>query len=378
MFNKKLSAPTFISKYKPYYIDDFRLDPDFKAVLQTLFDMDELNLLLIGAPNSGKTSFLYAMIREYYGLKRDDPISESNILFINNLKEQGIQFFRSEMKTFCRSHCGIYGKKKLIIIDDMDTINEQSQQVFRNYIDKYKHNVNFIAVCSNIQKIIESIQSRVNILQIPSLTEPQIRDIMENIVQKENIVIDEDSKNYLLKISGRSIRNVINNLEKIYIIAGPKQLHKGGDPFGVSNRSPTFVVSNFSDTKGVLKIYNPDAVFSAGKPVEFDICKKICSNISFIQFERYLEALFQGNLQGAILILLEIYEYGYSVIDILDYFFTFMKSTPMLSEEQKYQIIPIICKYITIFHNIHEESIELALFTNEVLQVTGNQGAPQG
>jgi len=378
MFNKKLSAPTFISKYKPYYIDDFRLDPDFKAVLQTLFDMDELNLLLIGAPNSGKTSFLYAMIREYYGLKRDDPISESNILFINNLKEQGIQFFRSEMKTFCRSHCGIYGKKKLIIIDDMDTINEQSQQVFRNYIDKYKHNVNFIAVCSNIQKIIESIQSRVNILQIPSLTEPQIRDIMENIVQKENIVIDEDSKNYLLKISGRSIRNVINNLEKIYIIAAPKQLHKGGDPFGVSNRSPTFVVSNFSDTKGVLKIYNPDAVFSAGKPVEFDICKKICSNISFIQFERYLEALFQGNLQGAILILLEIYEYGYSVIDILDYFFTFMKSTPMLSEEQKYQMIPIICKYITIFHNIHEESIELALFTNEVLQVTGNQGAPQG
>ena len=146
------------------------------------------------------------------------------------------------MKTFCRSHCGIYGKKKLIIIDDMDTINEQSQQVFRNYIDKYKHNVNFIAVCSNIQKIIESIQSRVNILQIPSLTEPQIRDIMENIVQKENIVIDEDSKNYLLKISGRSIRNVINNLEKIYIIAAPKQLHKGGDPFGVSNRSLSSVV----------------------------------------------------------------------------------------------------------------------------------------
>ena len=110
----------------------------------------------------------------------------------------------------------------------------------------------------------------------------------------------------------------------------------------------------------------------------FDVCKKICSNISFIQFERYLEALFQDNLQGAILILQEIYEYGYSVIDILDYFFTFMKSTPMLSEDQKYKIIPIICKYITIFHNIHEESIELALFTNEVLQVTGNQGAPQG
>ena len=29
--------------------------------------------------------------------------------------------------------------------DDVDIINEQSQQVFRNCIDKYSHNVNFIA-----------------------------------------------------------------------------------------------------------------------------------------------------------------------------------------------------------------------------------------
>ena len=32
----------------------------------------------------------------------------------------------------------------------------------------------------------------------------------------------------------------------------------------------------------------------------------------------------------------------------------------MLSEEQKYQIIPYLCKYISVFHNIHENEIELA------------------
>ena len=349
---KTLSAPTFNSKYKPYHISDFQLDPNFNVVLNTLFEMDELNLLLIGAPNSGKTSFLYAMIREYYGLKRDDTISESNILFINNLKEQGIQFFRSEMKTFCRSHCGIYGKKKLIIIDDMDTINEQSQQVFRNYIDKYKHNVNFIAVCSNIQKIIESIQSRVNILKIPSLNDKQIRDIMETIIKKENIIMNEESKDYLLKISGRSIRNVINNLEKIYIIQSSKPTN------------PTEYDRGLYVTKCAVK--PTDFVEQSMLTDGTETCKKICSNISFIQFERYLEVLFQKNLHNAIQILQEIYEYGYSVIDILDYFFTFMKTTSILSEEQKYKIIPIICKYITIFHNIHEDSIELAMFTNEL------------
>ena len=326
--SKILNTPTFISKYKPYYIDDFHIDPDFSSILKTLFEMDDLNMLFIGNTNSGKTTFLYSIIREYYGLGKHDTISESNILFINNLKEQGIQFFRNEMKTFCRSRSNIFGKKKLIIVDDMDTINEQSQQVFRNYIDKYKNNINFIAVCSNIQKIIESIQSRVHILHIPTLTEPKIREIMETIIKCENIVIDEESKTYLLSISNNSIRNIINNLEKIHIL---------------------------------------------GCDIDMQLCKKLCSNISFQQFEEFITALQPqpsdtdfSPLQNAIKILYKIHDFGYSVIDILDYFFTFVKMTKLLSEEQKYKIIPIICKYITIFHNIHEDSIELALFTNDI------------
>ena len=52
------------------------------------------------------------------------------------------------------------------------------------------------------------------------------------------------------------------------------------------------------------------------------------------------------------------------MIDILDYFISFVKQTLILSEEQKYEIIPFLCKYITIVHNVHENEIELALFTN--------------
>jgi hypothetical protein len=36
---------------------------------------------------------------------------------------------------------------------------------------------------------------------------------------------------------------------------------------------------------------------------------------------------------------------------------------------EKYTIIPIICKYITTFHNVHEDEIELALFTNNLIQM---------
>jgi DNA polymerase III delta prime subunit len=297
------------------------MDDKLLSVLNTLIGIDYLNVLLIGNSSSGKTAILYALIREYYGLSKDANLPENNILFINNLKEQGIQYFRNEMKTFCQSHSSIYGKKKLLIIDDIDNINEQSQQVFRNYIDKYKHNIHFISVCTNIQKVIESIQSRVHIIQIPQPTKMQIETIMNRIINAENILIDQDAKDYLMLMSGNSIRTLINYLEKMYIL---------------------------------------------GQPIDIELCKKLCSNISFQNFESYIDKIQNRDLSGAIDILYNIHDYGYSVIDILDYFFTFIKITTIIDEETKYKIIPLLCKYITVFHNLHEDCIELALFTNNL------------
>jgi DNA polymerase III delta prime subunit len=318
------TPPLFITKYKPYFIDDFCIDDHFTTTVKTLLEIDYLNILLIGNSGSGKTTFLYAIIREYYGLTKDDHFPENNILFINNLKEQGIQYFRNEMKTFCQSHSVVRGKKKLLIIDDIDTINEQSQQVFRNYIDKYSHNINFISVCTNIQKVIESLQSRLHILRLSSPTHDQYREIMNRIIAKEGIRIDDESRDHLLLISGGSIRNILNYLEKIFIL---------------------------------------------GRPVDIELCKKLCSNINFQKFEVYFENLKRDRLNDAIVVLYEVLDYGYSVIDILDYFFIFIKMTTILDEETKYRIIPFLCKYITIFHNIHEDGIELAVFTNNLLGV---------
>jgi len=303
---------------------------DVFFVLKTLIEIDDLNIVFIGNSSSGKTTLLYAIIREYYGLSKTDSIPENNILFINNLKEQGINYYRNEMKIFCQSRSNIYGKKKMIIIDDLDMINEQSQQVFRNYIDKYNNNVSFISVCTNITKVIESIQSRIHILKINPPDKTQLINIMEKIVKEENIIIDQPSKDYIIMISNNSFRNLINNLEKIYILK---------------------------------------------EPIDIVLCKKICTNISFNLFEEYIKLLKTpivslennlNNLDESIKILYKIQECGYSVIDILDFFFIFIKITDLLTEDEKYKIIPLLCKYITIFHNIHEDIIELALFTNNI------------
>ena len=213
-----ISAPehqTFVAKYRPYFIQDFNTDPQFKAVLRSLIDIDDINILVTGTTNSGKTSLLSAIIRDYYHLEKHQSFPENNIMFINSLKEQGINYYRNEMRTFSQSKCSIHGKKKLVIVDDLDLINDQSQQVFRNYIDKYKSNINFVSVCSNVHKVIESIQSRVHILRLEPPSREMVEQLMDNIIQKEGLLLTADAKKYILSFSNYSIREVLTHLEKI-------------------------------------------------------------------------------------------------------------------------------------------------------------------
>lgn len=219
--NKPKKMDSFISKYKPHVLEEYSvISPEVLFIVKTLNEMNDLNILLVGNPCCGKTTLLYTILRNYYNtLSNPEEVfrNETNVMFVNNLKEQGINFYRNEMKTFCQSHCSVYGKKKIVIIDDIDNINEQCQQVFRNYIDKYKHNVHFMAVCTNIQKVIESIQSRLHIINIPPMKKEYLYVKLNHIIEKEKINVTKDAKEYLINISNNSVRLLINNIEKVFI-----------------------------------------------------------------------------------------------------------------------------------------------------------------
>lgn len=211
----------FINKYQPQYFGDFeQLDGNVTILLKTLIDMNNLNILLVGDPGSGKTSLIYAVIREYY----KEKYNPENILVLNSLKDQGISYYRNDMKIFCQTASLIHGYKKIVLLDDIDIINEQSQQVFRNCIDKYSHKVHFISSCTSVQKVIDSLQSRKIIIKMNPLEDVCLQKISSKIIKKENIIITPDAEKFILNISNMSIRILINYLEKIKILNSPIDL----------------------------------------------------------------------------------------------------------------------------------------------------------
>lgn len=313
----------FIDKFQPIYFKDFEIDDKIIDIFKILIKMDNLNILLIGDMASGKTSLLNAIIKEYYdGCNPKDY--EENVLYINSLKEQGINYYRSDVKTFCQTCSTIKNKKKFVVLDDIDIINEQSQQVFRNCIDKFSNNVHFISSCSNTQKVIESLQSRFIIIKINPLKRENLHKIIIKIKNNEHIEMDKEAEEFILDISNGAAKILLNYMEK-------------------------------------FKLLN--------QKITYELAVELCTNISFIIFEEYNTLLKNNKLDEAIKLIYQIYDKGYSVMDILDSYFLFIKNTKNITEEQKYNLIPFICKYITIFHNIHEDEIELALFTNNLIKI---------
>ena len=147
---------------------------------------------------------------------------------------------------------------------------------------------------------------------------------MNTICGIEDIILEDDAKDFIVSVSNNSIRTLINYIEKISLL-------------------------NNNNKAEIKKV------------------KQICTNICFDNFEHYIQLCINNETDNAFEYILSIYNLGFSVVDIYDNFFIFVKSSEVVNETLKYEIIKLLCKYITIFHNIHEHEIELLLFTKEII-----------
>jgi len=304
---------SFIHKYSPKKLDDFYLKDDLKLYLKASIENDNMNIMLIGDTCTGKTNLIKVLINEYY----NNNYNDDDILFINSIKDNGINYFRNELKVFCQIKSL---NKKIIVLDDIDELNDISQQILRTYIDKYE-NIIFLCSCSNILKIIEGLQSRLICINLIPLSLNESDKIIDTILQKEDIKMSDHIKNILKTICNNNIKLIINYLEKIKLL--DNELNE-------------------------------------------EIIYQICNNISFNELEMYFQYCKTKEIKLGFQLLLNKTKSGYSVMDILDSLFMFIKNTLIFENNKNNEIIKILCKYITIFYNIHEDEIELLLLTNEI------------
>tara|TARA_Y100000389_G_scaffold200535_2_gene241178 strand:+ start:376 stop:1341 length:966 start_codon:yes stop_codon:yes gene_type:complete len=311
---------SLINKYKPVTLDDINISTNTKKIIDLYIKNNRMLFFINGNSGSGKTSLINVILNKYY---EDNREIKNNVIIINLLKEQGINYYRKELKNFCQiNNFASFKKKKTIIFDDLDLLNEQCQQIFNSYINSYEH-INFIISCSDTQKIKSTIIDKLEFIKINTITNDYLFKILENIIIKENIKIEKEDYNNIVTSCNYSISNMIYSIEKIKLL-------------NYNNKDSKYDLNN------------------------------IINNILINDFKEYINYCKENNINDAINKIINLYNNGYSVIDILYYFFIYIKNYADLGEVFKYKIIKNICIYINNFHNIHEDSIELYFLTNKI------------
>ena len=306
---------SFIYKYSPTSLDDHDFNTDIINMLRYLSARDKLNVMLVGNECVGKTTIANNLIRHYYDGHTQD------VLTINSLNDSVT--YRTTLRMFCKVRSITASKKRTVFIENYDIIQEQYQYMLRNIIDSFSHTVNFICIAMNLNKVIDSVQSRLIIFNVVHPGSDVMMRIIAKVVAHENIRLNKDAISFLLEVSNLNINKLFNYLHKCL-----------------------FVNENITLTRMMV----------------------ICDGVHNDQFECFTRHCVGGRTREAINAILSIYQDGNSMLDIIDEFLTYIKSTGTVCETDRYRIMTSICKYIQSYYDNHENELELVFFTDDIVR----------
>lgn len=306
-------------KYMPQKLTDI-LSPNSSELIKTLkqhIHQNDMNLLFIGSMYTFKNQTMKLILNEYYG---KDSFKEY-VMFIDCFTDITFSGAINELKTFCKSNSKI---KKCVYIDNFDIINEMNQQYFKVLMENYSNHVFFLFGCENTSKINEIIQTRMTPIYFEDLTKNEYRILIERISKGENIIID--NLDLLLECSHLSVYFIYNLFNKFNLL----------DLRHISDVQPYIIMLD----NQVLDQY-------------FNLV--------------HLDQVKEGSHK-----LFELYEKGYSLLDIYQFIYEYLKGCQRL-RGISYLYIEKICYYINNIYEGYDNKLMLLFFTNELCIIYKNR-----
>ncbi|GAA6062572.1 hypothetical protein JCM10212_004885 [Sporobolomyces blumeae] len=248
------------------------------------------HIIISGSPGIGKTTSILALARELLG----DNYKEG-VLELNASDERGIDVVRNRIKAFAQKKVTLpVGRHKLVILDEADSMTTGAQQALRRTMELYANTTRFAFACNQSNKIIEPIQSRCAILRYGRLTDKELLQRLIEICKMEDVKYNQEGLTALIFTSEGDMRQAVNNLQSTWTGFG-------------------FV----------------------GGPEVF----KVCDQPHPVKVQELIKDCTRGKVDDAMVKLEELWNYGYSAVDIVTTLFRVTKGMDGLAEYTKLEFI---------------------------------------
>jgi len=153
----------YVERFRPTELKYYVGNENVKDTIQKYLDQGDIqNFIFYGPAGTGKTTLAKIIVKNL----------DCDYLYINASDENGIDTIREKVKGFASaaSWKGI----KVVILDEADFITIQGQAALRNVIETFSRSTRFILTCNFIERIIDPLQSRCQVLKIVPPTKKDV------------------------------------------------------------------------------------------------------------------------------------------------------------------------------------------------------------
>ena len=192
----------YVEKYRSKTLDEYVGNDTLKQVIAKYIEQNDIqNLLLYGPPGTGKTTLAKLLINNI----------NCDHLYINASDERGIETIREKVQGFAST--ASFKPLKVIILDEADFITIQGQAALRNVIETYSMSTRFILTCNFIERIIDPLQSRCQVLKIVPPSKGEVAKHVVTVLEKENTEYDLDSIKTVVNQFYPDLRKILNTCQ---------------------------------------------------------------------------------------------------------------------------------------------------------------------